>query len=928
MSKQKTSKGQTISLIKLALVALTLIGVLAVTPWRGMAQADEFPWTDVINISASGSASLPAITVSADGGIHAIWWDAIDGELYSQLSAEADATYTTPSSVARIYGEQVVNQRTGNTELLAPSQVSLHAGEDNSIYAFWFNTDRQLFASRRLAELWGEPVLIAGSASTMDAYTDASGSVKLAYARTQSTAGNPAGLYFRSSTAAGWQNPALVYASPYFRTSLPETIKLSIAGDSEGRYLIAWEDQRLGHSLVRTEDAGVTWTAPEPITTTVEARISQPVVGAAGNGRFVMLWRNLNAPGCGITQRLSSDGGSTWTAPVTVLDDAINCPDRMTFHSGADNRLWLVALSGSADQSQRVADANSTPTEPLVTTGFLAAWDGTNWSPAVSLIIPVGTNDAGQVAGITCLKFSLRSTTAAVLGCSSGNDLMLARNAVALDKLVPAERSPWSSPQQLSVNTPGTSSPSRVAPAGALALTTDNQAAVYAVWSATNGDDAPGTAIYAASYVNKTWVQGDLVLTTPEFDAEMGKADQPSVAVDRDGRLHATFSGGSSGRIYYSAALARDATSSDGWQQPIVLPSPSEIGSWSEIVADPRGQVLYVLYVVPYNEQRGVWFTRSDDGGTTWSFAVNVADAVAGGWDSVSKARLVIDPNADVLHAAWLRTVIPGNAGLQAIYYARSVDRGQTWSTPQQVAEGNVDAPILTVAGTGQTHLSWINKRPLVAADAKAPYEIWNQLTTDAGSTWSNPMVVRGLDAVSGHPGIATDGAGRLFVVAVGEGPKRNAVLQYTEWNGNSWVNFEQRGLGQPAQLGNDAQAAVLSASGEFHVVMRLWTATSAGDYAYSIQAVRKPISALQQVQPLATFTPVPSATPPPTSLPPPTPSPTPLISQAQPPAFGQGMVANLLPAMLGVIVAGVVVVGSLAVYFSVRQRKHGNRNE
>ena len=72
-----------------------------------------------------------------------------------------------------------------------------------------------------------------------------------------------------------------------------------------------------------------------------------------------------------------------------------------------------------------------------------------------------------------------------------------------------------------------------------------------------------------------------------------------------------------------------------------------------------------MIYAVPYNERRGIYYVRSNDGGTTWLTPILVFDAVAAKWESVDKPRLVLDANANVLHAVWLRaSLLSGrNAG-------------------------------------------------------------------------------------------------------------------------------------------------------------------------------------------------------------------------------------------------------------------------
>ncbi len=924
-------------LFVLGVGAFALLGMAVTLRSQAQSGAAEPPWAEPVNISLSGAATQPVLAVANDGIIHSLWWDAIDGEQYARTAGITETRWLAPATFEQIIGNKKVDDKTGEVLIfLPPHGVHLQAGANGDMHAFWFDFKNTLQTALLGTRGLGGITLLAGAASAMDAYTDISGTIHLAYARSLNLAGSPSGLYYRQTTAFGWREPTLVYDSPYFRTAKPEEMNLSIAGDASGKILAAWEDTRLGASYVRSADNGATWSAPEVLSGTLNGTVSRPAVGAAPGGEFIVVWRDTNAGGCGLTQRRSSDGGATWGAPELILTDLTRCPDGLLLRPGGDGRLWLIATPAPAPEASKTASAAGTASAQ--TFSVLAAWDGKSWSLPLDVNLVVGKTAFGKSDSLGCLTFALGGPSVALLGCDTGGDLWVARNAAPLDQLLPRTKSSWSAPETLSQNDANVQAQAQgvqnsvVAPEGLPAVTADEKGNLYAMWSQSASADAtaPGVALYAATRVDGRWSRGNLVLRSPVPTSTLSslttqttpKAEMPALAADGLGHVHAVWSGGASGRIYYSSALVRDVTSAQGWAQPIALPAPSPVGSWPQIVADPRGQTLYVLYAVPYNEQRGIWFVRSDDEGDTWSKPALVFDAGAAGWNSASKPRLALDPVTNVLHAVWLRDALPGDATPQAVAYARSTDGGLTWSAALQVATGDLDWPQVAVAAPQQVYVLWQLARSQRQPDDPAPYELWGQYSPNAGSpvaSWSDAERVPGFEAISGPAGLAPDGAGRLVLVAHGSSKTGGtAELHVAQWDGKTWNAGEGDSMGQKPRQGNGAVAAPIAQTGQLQVILRAWQLRADGNGQFNILAAERAISTTASLQPVPVFTPVPTLTPLPTKLPPPTVTPRAQIPDVNvPPASASGPLGSLQPLLIGGALAIVIVGGVFGLMLS-----------
>jgi hypothetical protein len=148
---------------------------------------------------------------------------------------------------------------------------------------------------------------------------------------------------------------------------------------------------------------------------------------------------------------------------------------------------------------------------------------------------------------------------------------------------------------------------------------------------------------------------------------------------------------------------------------------------------------LYALYAVgklvpgrrfPANALRLI---RSDDQGRTWSAPVTVNGAgELGDFGSHGFHALTVAPDGAVL-ATWLEN----EKGISKVFFARSGDRGATFTTPRALREDQACPCCRTgVAATadGQLFVSWRNVFDGDVRDVVVAKSI------DAGATWQEPV--------------------------------------------------------------------------------------------------------------------------------------------------------------------------------------------
>ncbi|HUL02386.1 MAG TPA: sialidase family protein [Gemmatimonadales bacterium] len=222
---------------------------------------------------------------------------------------------------------------------------------------------------------------------------------------------------------------------------------------------------------------------------------------------------------------------------------------------------------------------------------------------------------------------------------------------------------------------------------------------------------------------------------------------------------------------------------------------------------------LNALYVVP---RVVAWkrfplaalrFTRSTDGGKTWSPPVSVTDEPAFARRHNFHA-LYAAPDGS-LYVSWL----DDREGKAAPYVTRSSDGGRTWSPNRRVGTGEACPccrTALTSASDGTLFIAW---RQVLSGNVR---DIVVSRSNDQGVTWTAPVRVHADDWVYGGcphagPSIQVDAANRLHV-AWWTGKEGAAGVYYARSTDG------ERSFSQPVPLG------VAQYSQPAHVQMALGT--------------------------------------------------------------------------------------------------------
>ncbi|HSF81029.1 MAG TPA: exo-alpha-sialidase [Anaerolineales bacterium] len=799
----------------LILVCLVLAGFGLPNVPPASAQFASDAWTQPVNLSKSGSTVNPYMAVDNEGIIHVVWFDTFSGMVYSRLE---ENQWSEPIPVEFPFEEISVD----------PSLPLILMGDDNAyIHAFWINGLDELNYSRVPARnfgnaaAWESARILAESAVGMDVSLQGRNFLHVAYVRPLDTDGIPAGIYYRQSNDGGvsWTSGQALYRSSYIRALTTDNAHVDIASTNLGEethVYVAWDDPLLKRVyLSKSINQGSSWAEPVEIdgpsaSTIVSTPFSLKVAPREEN--VLLVWNSGLQSGFDCTQYYQSsvDGGATWSERQVMLDDLVGCPQENKIYSIQNDFILMHTI---------VQDEV-----------YFLAWNGSQWSQPQ----PQGTlysftdQETFVVVNLRCRNTLLTGGDRLfVVGCDvvgSGDIWFTSRSLSSISEWFPPP-TVWSRPEKIASAELQISSATSVV---------DLKGRVWYFWVQTEEESDVNLteAIYNIYWDKASWSKSSRVLKSPD-----GKADNLDVAVDSSGRVMAVWNGTASGELYFSWADTDFAGNPSEWARVKTLPVPRIWAHAPDIYIDATDRI-YVTYSLPYNEDRGIYLTTSDDGGENWLQPVKVFDAVAADWNGADNPLIEQTPDGE-LHIFWRRTSFPDGGGPEELYYARSVDRGQQWSQPELVADVPVRWFDIISTQDGFIHRFWQSQIGMLAS-------IWHETSLDQGLTWSVPENLSRFGETPDYAGLVSDSAGRIHLLQVAEGISGELMLIHWIWEAEKWVSEESLTLGSTNEIQVTSLSPVMSSDGRIGVlyssqVKDVTEATSITNFSYASRLVELP---------------------------------------------------------------------------------------
>ncbi|HKZ48828.1 MAG TPA: exo-alpha-sialidase [Thermoplasmata archaeon] len=471
----------------------------------------------------------------------------------------------------------------------------------------------------------------------------------------------------------------------------------SLAVGPAGDILLAWSDNRGGGALhtytSRSMDEGQTWTDPNIRVSPSPSGQDDPaaLVGPTGLGAAWIDSRNnlqiffaTSADGTAWSETFVSDGGWMTATPSLAADGGTLYLVWQEDPGTGYPPRWEVHFSRSDDggvswtPDTRLPDA---PPEPV---------DQQDPTVAVSAegMIYVGWMDHRH-AGDTTSNYD--------------GDIYFARSMDGGQS--------WTTPSTR-VSDPGRGAAEsapllRVTPDGVLHLLWEDRERRLVIARSTDG--------------GSTWSPSVSIAPEPDLTDQI----YPDMAVGPGGSLYALWQGHK--ETNWGAYFARSMDGGLTWTSPAVA-LPWFHSLEAAIAVDWRGNV-FAAAVAAENLYGSIQMSKSLDGGLTWSSPATVDPGNAA--SGQSDPRLAVDADGTV-YAVW----VDGRGGDANIRFSRSDDGGETWSLSERLNRDNGTAyqydPVLAVGPPGEVYVGWADERG-------GNPDIYLLNSSDGGRTWPNP---------------------------------------------------------------------------------------------------------------------------------------------------------------------------------------------
>jgi len=210
-----------------------------------------------------------------------------------------------------------------------------------------------------------------------------------------------------------------------------------------------------------------------------------------------------------------------------------------------------------------------------------------------------------------------------------------------------------------------------------------------------------------------------------------GEAFGPSLAVTKSGtpRAYVTYHDNSSGTTLAYMIHSKKKAKFRGPQN--ITPAGRTAAFFPRVALDSN-EAVNVTWGDTTGGGRQVVFQRSTDQGATFGPLLNLSNSAGFAF----YPDIAVDPS-DALNVVWEDT----GSGQSVIVFSRSVDGGQTFSTPTLVSTGADSAAGARVIADSQGRLSfaWVDTSPDGTAQA------FYARSTDHGQTFSTPINISNL---------------------------------------------------------------------------------------------------------------------------------------------------------------------------------------
>lgn len=234
--------------------------------------------------------------------------------------------------------------------------------------------------------------------------------------------------------------------------------------------------------------------------------------------------------------------------------------------------------------------------------------------------------------------------------------------------------------------------------------------------------------------------------------------------------------------------------------------------SYSPSIATAQGGWIHVAWEDDSPGSNEIFYKRSTDGGDTWSTLERLT------WNTGNSGGSSITTDSSTgVHLAWH----DATSGNSEILYKRSTDGGTTWTLLRRLTwnTGRSEFPCIAIDAGNNIYVVWCDDTPGNA-------EIFYKKSTDNGMSWSTPMRLTWNSELSMHPNLVFDSGSRIHLVWWDATPGQPEIFyKNSSDSGATWSGLTRMSW----NTGNSSVPSIVYASGSgIHVA---WSDDTPGNY-------------------------------------------------------------------------------------------------
>ncbi|UCG69615.1 MAG: exo-alpha-sialidase [Thermoplasmata archaeon] len=244
----------------------------------------------------------------------------------------------------------------------------------------------------------------------------------------------------------------------------------------------------------------------------------------------------------------------------------------------------------------------------------------------------------------------------------------------------------------------------------------------------------------------ETW-SSPAIAVNPSFDIWLSEIFTAAMDMGEDGVVHMTFARAKKFNTNQPTGIYYARYDGSGWSAPIPVQEEMSPGTLrlytNDIKVGKDNNTIHVAYGSDYpgHDNGDTWYSKSFDGGNTWSTPVNINQD--NGMDVGYRPSLAADKNGNVYKAndgGW-----PG-----WIWFRSSPDNGASWTSHMQIGQPSYEhrKPMVMCDNNGGVYMVYMREAP-------NEYTLMYKNSNDYGSTWI-PSTQGGIILKSFIPGMGT----------------------------------------------------------------------------------------------------------------------------------------------------------------------------